>query len=110
MVKAYTDRIKGVEDRMMSTENGMKDMGRRMEKMEDRMDSRDDKIEKRRQRGEDEVFEELREREARRANIVMYKVEEHREEKATGVERQEWDRKMCRKIFEALELDMKGVM
>ena len=41
-----------------------------MEKMDDKLREKDEKVEKRIQRGEDIVFEEMWEREARRANVV----------------------------------------
>ena len=107
VVKAYIERIKDVEKRVSNTESGLKDLDRKVEKMDEKMKGRDDKVEKRIQKGEENVFEEMREREARRANVVMYKVKELEDEKATGRERIDWDKKMCRKIFSAMELEMK---
>jgi len=41
------------------------------------------------------VLDELREREVRKRNVVLYRVGEHENERATGAERADWDRKMC---------------
>jgi len=50
----------------------------------------------------------VREREARRTNVVVHKLKEMEEERATGKERQEWDRTCCVKIFDALKLSLKN--
>ena len=51
------------------------------------------------------VFEEFREREARKLNLVLHGVQEHEDSKAPGKDKQVWDRSMCVKICEALDLD-----
>lgn len=103
VVKAYAEKLRDVESRVEKTEKGMKELDRRVERIDEKVKERDDKVEKRIKNGEDKVFEELREREAKKANVVMYKVEEMRDERASGRERIDWDRGMCRKLFEVLE-------
>ena len=48
----------------------------------------------------------MREREARRLNVVVHKMKEVEDDRATGKDRQEWDRKGCEKIFSALKLSL----
>ncbi len=50
------------------------------------------------------IFDELREREARRLNVVLRGVQEHAGDQATGKERQAWDISQCIQICRALDL------
>ena len=70
------------------------------------MNSREEDVANAVKKGENEVFDEMREREIRRSNVVMYRVKEHGGERATGGERLEWDRQQCVKICLALKLDL----
>jgi hypothetical protein len=56
--------------------------------------------------GERSVYEEMRERETRRLNVVFFGIAELNEREATGKDKMAWDRKSCCNIFEALRLDM----
>ena len=51
------------------------------------------------------IFEELRERESRRLNVVLRGVPEHAGDQATGKERQAWDIDQCLQICKALDLN-----
>ncbi len=53
------------------------------------------------------IYDEMRERETRRLNVVFHGVgEKESEEGDTGKDRAEWDKKSCGNIFAALKLDM----
>jgi hypothetical protein len=54
---------------------------------------------------EDSVYEEIREREMRRANVVIHGMKEAPLE-CKGRERWDWDRDSCWNLFRALKLDM----
>lgn len=54
---------------------------------------------------ENSVYEELREREQRRTNVVMYGMKEAPIEYA-GRERWDWDKNSCGNLFRALKVDM----
>ena len=57
------------------------------------------------EKNNESIFEELREREARRLNLVIHGVSECDSEAATGRERQAWDKDQCVKIFQEMELE-----
>jgi hypothetical protein len=54
------------------------------------------------------MCDEMKEREARKKNIVFHSVGECADEKASGKERQDWDRKSCFNIFSAMKIEMEG--
>jgi hypothetical protein len=107
VVKAYTEKIKEVEARITGTEEGLKDLGKKVEKMDEKLNKRDENVDRKIQKGDREVFEEMREREVRRMNVVLYRVPELDDERATGSERIEWDKRQCSKIFHAIDLRLK---
>ena len=53
-----------------------------------------------------EMRDESRERKARELNVVMYGVEENREEGKSGRDKWEWDMLTCRNIFRRLDLKL----
>ena len=54
----------------------------------------------------DQVFQEMRERDQRKQNVILHGVTEHADSTATGKERQKWDANTCGAIFTALELTL----
>jgi hypothetical protein len=77
-----------------------------MEKMKDSLKERDDQIEQKLDRKEKAIFDELRQRDSRRMNVIMHGVEEIDKEDAAGSERREWDRAECLAILETLRMGM----
>ena len=93
VVKAFEGRIQQVESKMERTDGAVKELDRKVENLSEKLSRRDENIERRVKDGENSVLEEMREREARRLNVVVHKLREMDGERATGKERQEWDRK-----------------
>ncbi len=108
VVKAFEGRIQQVENRMEKTDGAVKDLDKKVESLSDKLSRRDENIDRRVKQAESSVLDEMREREARRTNVVVHKLKEMEEERATGKERQEWDRTCCVKIFDALKLSLKN--
>ena len=52
------------------------------------------------------IFEEMRDRESRRLNVVLHGVPEHPDQAAPGREKQKWDREQCNKISQVLCLNL----
>ena len=108
VVKAFEGRIQQVESKMERTDGAVKELDRKVENLSEKLSRRDENIERRVKDGENSVLEEMREREARRLNVVVHKLREMDGERATGKERQEWDRKSCVKIFDELKLSLRN--
>jgi len=106
VVNAYEKRITDVETRVTTGEGKMKELGKEMEKMKDGLKERDDKIDQKLDRKEKAIFDELRQRDSRRMNVIMHGVGEIDKEDAAGSERREWDRAECLAILEALRMGM----
>jgi len=106
VVNAYEKRITDVETRVTTGEGKMKELGKEMEKMKDGLKERDDKIDQKLDRKEKAIFDELRQRDSRRMNVIMHGVVEIDKEDAAGSERREWDRAECLAILEALRMGM----
>jgi len=106
-VKAYTDKIREIEARVTGTEDGIRDLGKKMEKMDEKISKKEENVDKKIQKGEKGILEEMREREVRRMNLMIYRVPELDDDRATGMERIEFDKKQCSKIFHAIEVRLK---
>jgi hypothetical protein len=106
VVKAYAEKMKNVEERLTGNEQCMREMGSEMKKMNEKLQERDVNVEKAVKKGENNVLDELREREVRKRNVVLYRVAEHENERAAGAERADWDRKMCLDICEKMDMEM----
>jgi len=106
-VKAYTDKIREIEARVTGTEDGIRDLGKKMEKMDEKISKKEENVDKKIQKGEKGILEEMREREVRRMNLMIYRVPELDDDRATGMERIDFDKKQCSKIFHAIEVRLK---
>jgi hypothetical protein len=111
--QGITARMKQIEDRLERTEKKVEEnkketevLDKKVDKIEGELKKKDDKVEKAVKEAEYRMMDEMREREARRRNVVFHNIGEAENEKATGRERMDWDRKSCVNIFRALELGM----
>ena len=105
MVKGLENRVKEVESRMDKADSrvdkveyGIKDLDREVEKVKEAVKGKDEDTTRKVKGLEDAMMEELRERETKKNNVVMYKVEES--DKEVGKERMAWDLKMCKEILD----------
>jgi hypothetical protein len=93
---------KGVEE----NREGVKKLDKKVDGIREELKKRDDKVEKAVREAEKRMEAEWREREAKRLNVVFHCIGEAEDRRATGSERQEWDRKSCVNIFRALKLNI----
>jgi flagellar biosynthesis GTPase FlhF len=117
--RACTAYAKGINHRMREIEGDLekvkkscdkneeeiKKVEREVEKMAEKVDRQVKLVEKAAENTDSSVYEELRERETRRLNVVMYGMGEA-EESVTGKGRWEWDIKSCLNLFGALKIDL----
>ena len=93
---------KGVEE----NREGVKKLDKKVDGIREELKKRDDKVEKAVREAEKRMEAEWREREAKRLNVIFHCIGEAEDRRATGSERQEWDRKSCVNIFRALKLNI----
>jgi hypothetical protein len=106
-------RLKEIEKRMATVEENTKktadhvgQLEQRMEKISGKQDKMGDKMDRKIEQSENRMFEELREREAKRLNIVMHGVEEADGRETSGERRSAWDVKKIVEVFTFLELGL----
>ena len=83
------------DSEIMKAHNRIDDTNQAVKQLENRLDS---------ETAGTSVFQELRERNARRLNVVFYGIGESPSESMK--ERQEWDRQSCANVFRALKLNL----
>jgi hypothetical protein len=110
--KGMTTRMREVEKQLEKVQTacndnagGLKNVREVVDKLADKVECQNKKIEAAATVNVSEVYEEIRDREARRANVVMYGMGEAPDE-MTGFARWDWDMQSCRNLFEALGLDI----
>jgi len=101
-MKEIEGKLDTVEKKVEENSKDVKGLSKKVEKVEEEMKKKDDKVEQAVREAEFRMSEEMREREARKKNIVLHAVGEDRNEKSTGKDRQEWDRKSCYNVFRAM--------
>jgi len=106
VVNAYEKRITEVESRVSTGEGRMNEFGKEMDKIKGSLRDRDDKIEQKLDRRDKAIFDEFRQRESRKKNVIMHGVKEIEKEDAAGSGRREWDRAECLAILETLRMGM----
>ena len=99
-------KVGAVEKGVEENREGVKKLDRKVDGIREELRKRDDKVEKAVREAERRMEEEWREREAKRLNVVFHCIGEAEDRRATGSERQEWDRKSCVNIFKALKLNL----
>ncbi len=75
-------------------------------RIEKRVDKLEVKLESRGGSSEETVFGEMREREAKKLNVIMHGVQESSEKETSAEKRIEWDIKEIEEIFTVLELSL----
>ena len=105
IVKAYETRIQEVEARAVRTEGRVQDVEKRVENVEKKQEGQEERMERREEQNRQRQKMEWREREIRRKNVVMHRIEEAGEEATRAEERKEWDLCSCENIFKALKME-----
>ena len=105
-MKQIEDRLEQCSKETETNKETLKVMDSKVEKICEELKKKDEKTEKLVKQGESNVYEEMRERELRRLNVVFFKIPELNEKNATGKDKMEWDKKSCCNVFSALELDL----
>lgn len=103
---ALESRFQEVEDRVVRNEVAVMEVDKRMDKVEKRQDNVEEMMNNERERLRKERVEEMRERELRKKNVIMHRIEEAGDWAGTAEERREWDLKSVENIFGALKLGM----
>lgn len=103
-------RLRQMEDRIEKVEKLTETTAQNVRTVEDRVNAIDKALEKvekasaeTTKNSESGIFEELREREIRKLNVVLHRVGECENESAGGQERKEWDTDSCLNIFREMK-------
>ena len=105
-LKTMEDKMNKFDKEITANTASVKNVSEKVEKISEDLKKKDENVKKLVKQGEFSIFEEMRERETRRLNVIFFGIGELEERNATGMERLDWDKKSCRNIFTALEIDM----
>jgi len=94
-----------VEERMLRTEGTVQQAVQRVDKVETRQDKVEDMLAKERERARVERVVEMRERDLRKKNVLVHRMEEAGEWAKTANERRTWDMDSCGNMFKELRMD-----
>jgi hypothetical protein len=105
-MKELKNKLDDMRQTCTKNAGDIKKMEAAVEKLSAEVQQQAKKVEKAAESGKDGIYKELRERETRRLNMVMYGMGEA-VEGATGRERWDWDIKSCTNLFTALKTSLK---
>jgi hypothetical protein len=105
-MKELEGRLEGVEKKVEDGNREVKGLAKKVERVEEAIKKKDGKVDRAVREAEYRMSEEMREREARRRNIILHCMGEDRNERSSGKERQEWDRKSCFNVFSGMGVTM----
>ena len=104
-------RMRQIEEKIERVEKATEENAANVKEIEQKVQSLSEEVKKQRsgadklaQNCENGIFEELRDRESRKLNIVIHRVGECPNEKASIQERIEWDLESCVNMFKAMQL------
>ncbi len=101
-VKDLDSKVTGLQEEVKETQKEVRGVQTEVKLVEDRVKKIENNTVKVVEDNNKIIFEEMRERESRRLNVVMHGVPE---QAAPGREKQVWDRTLCVKICQSLDLD-----
>jgi hypothetical protein len=111
--KGITARLREMEGRLEAVEKNQEEQDEKIEGVEKKVSIINRALQKRDERVEEIVvnkekflYEEIREREMRKKNVILHGVGELQAEKPTWEERARWDKQSCVNIFAAIELEI----
>ncbi len=111
--KGVTGRMKALEGKVTQLEEQGKTMKTEVTAVSSKVDRLETIVKRTEEKAAgaseatmDQVFQEMRERDQRKQNVILHGVTEHADSTATGKERQKWDANTCGAIFTALELTL----
>ena len=106
-VKQMEEKMEAMQHSMNANTAAVKEVEHKVERLDSAIQKKDEAVEKIVKKSELSIYDEMRERESRRLNVVFHGIgEKERVEGDTGKDRAAWDKKSCGNIFEALNLDM----
>jgi len=85
------------DDEMKTVKQSVSATNREVKRLEKRIDE---------EKSGDSVFQELRDRKARRLNVVFYGIGEAPDENASIEEKKGWDRQSCQNVFKAVKINL----
>ena len=104
-VKDIDMKVTGLQEEVKEMQQEVKGIQSELKLVDSRVKKMEGGVQKLVEDNNKVIFEEMRERESRRLNVVMHGVPEHPDQAAPGKEKQTWDKSLCIKICKALDLD-----
>ena len=111
--KGITARMRELEGRIESVEKHQEEQDQELKSVNSKVDATNKDVKKLEKKIEEaksgtNVLLELKERKARRLNVIFYGIGEATGENPSIEERKSWDRKSCQNIFDALKLNIRS--
>ena len=105
-MKQIEDKMERYDKELDTAKAALQRVDKKVEEISVEMKKKEEKTENMVKQGEQSVYEEMRERETRRLNVVLFGIPELNEKDATGKDKLEWDKKSCCNVFDALNLGL----
>jgi hypothetical protein len=106
-LKMIEENVEKVSKAVKDNSEAIKEMDKKVDAISEGLKKKDDRVEGKIQDQQREMYEELRERDIRKKNVIFHGIQELQKENATYKERVEWDRASISNILRELKLNMK---
>lgn len=107
-LKQVEEKVEKVTRAVESNSAAIKEVDKKVESISQELKKKDSRVEDSVKDQQRSMYEELRDRELRKRNVIFHGIMELQQENSTYKERTEWDRKSIENICKALHLDIGG--
>ena len=106
-LKQVEERVEKISQTVESNSAAIKEMDKKVDQVREDLNKKEDRVEEAVRDQQREMYEELRQRELRKKNVIFHGIMELQKENSTYKERTDWDRASIGNILRELKVEIK---
>jgi hypothetical protein len=106
-LKQVEERVEKISQTVESNSAAIREMDKKVDQVREDLDKKEDRVEEVVRDQQREMYDELRQRELRKKNVIFHGILELQKENSTYKERTDWDRASIGNILRELKVDIK---
>jgi hypothetical protein len=106
-LKQVEEKVEKIAHTVESNSAAIKEVDRKVDQVREELDKKEDRVEEVVKDQQQEMYDELRQRELRKKNVIFHGIQELQRENSTYKERTDWDRASIGNILRELKVEIK---